>query len=186
MRSALLALLLPVLLAAQITSGALSGTVLDAAGAAVPNAKVTLTGEGNGFVRSVLTTREGFFALPDLTPAIFTLSIEAPGFKKYRQMGVQINADEQRSAGQIRLEVGHISESVTVTAEAVSVDLASGERAGTLSGQQLDEIALRGRDIFDAVSLMAGVVDTTDGRDSPSPPVFPASTSWADAATRRT
>src|SRR5262244_4266429 len=109
MRTALFLLLLPILLASQITSGALSGTVLDTAGAAVPDAKVTLTGEGNGFVRSVLTTHEGFFSLPDLTPAVFTLTIEAPGFKKYRQTGLQINADRQRSTGQIRLEVGHIS-----------------------------------------------------------------------------
>ncbi len=66
--------------------------------------------------------------------------------------------------GEINLEVGQVSDSVTVTAEAVSVNLTSGERAGTLTGDQLDQIALRGRDIFDAVSLMAGVVDTSDGR----------------------
>ena len=52
-----------------------------------------------------------------------------------------------------------ISESVTVTAEAMTVNLSSGEGSGTLDGNQLDQIALRGRDIFDAVSLMAGVVD---------------------------
>ena len=169
MRRLCLLLCLPALLAAQNTSCALSGTVHDAAGAVIPNIKVSLTAEDNGFVRSVLTTREGFFSFPDLTPATFTLSIEAPGFKTYRQTRILINADEQKSLGQITLQVGQVNESVTVTAEAVSVDLASGERAGTLSGQQLDEIALRGRDIFDAVSLMAGVVDTTDGRDSPSP-----------------
>ena len=71
--------------------------------------------------------------------------------------------------GQIKLQVGQVSESVTVTADAVTVNTANGERAGTLSGEQLDEIALRGRDIFDAISLMPGVVDTSDGRDSPSP-----------------
>jgi len=169
MRTAFLVLLLPALLAAQITSSALSGTVHDAAGAVVPNAKVTLTGEENGFVRTAPTTNEGFFSFPDLTPATFTLTVEASGFKRYRQTRILINADEQRSLGQIRLEVGQVTESVTVIAEAVGVDLASGERAGVLSGQQLDEMALRGRDIFDAVSLLAGVVDTSDGRDSPSP-----------------
>ena len=51
----------------------------------------------------------------------------------------------------------------------MSVDLSSGERSGTLDSNQLDQIALRGRDIFDAVSLMAGVVDTSDGRDAPGP-----------------
>jgi Carboxypeptidase regulatory-like domain len=169
MRSVLLSLLMPALLAAQVTSSALSGTVQDAAGAVVPNAKVTLIGEANGFVRTVNTTNEGFFSFPDITPSTFTLSVEVKGFKTYRQTGIQLTASEQKSLGQIKLDVGQLTESVTVAAEAVSVDLVSGERAGTMTGQQLDEIALRGRDVFDAVSLMAGVVDTSDGRDSPGP-----------------
>jgi hypothetical protein len=155
-------------LAAQNTCS-LSGTVHDSAGSVVPNVKATLTDQGNGFVRTVVTTNEGFFSFPDLTPATFSLSLEAPGFKTYRETGIAISADERRSLGQIKLDVGQVSDSVTVTAEVVNVDLATGERAGTLSGNQLDEIALRGRDIFDAVSLMAGVIDTSDGRDSPSP-----------------
>ena len=169
MRATLLLILAPALLAAQNTSSALSGTVHDAAGAAVPNAKVTLTGEDNGFVRSVHTSGEGFFSFPDLTPASFSLTVEAPGFKVYRQNRILLNANEQRSLGEIRMEVGQVTESVTVTAESVAVDLSTGERSGTLSGEQLDQIALRGRDVFDAVSLMAGVVDTSDGRDAPGP-----------------
>lgn len=169
MRTLFLALLLPALSAAQVTSCAVSGTVKDPGGAVVPGAKVTLTGEGNGFVRAVLTTAEGFFSFPDLTPATFTLGVESKGFKTYHQTGIVINADEQRSLGQITLEIGQVNETVTVSAEAVAVNLATGEHSGDLSGTQLDEIALRGRDIFDAVSLMAGVVDTSDGRDAPGP-----------------
>jgi hypothetical protein len=166
---ALTLLFLPAVLPAQITSCGLSGTVRDSAGAVVPNAKITLTSESNGFLRTATTTPEGFFSFPDLTPATFTLAIEAPGFKTYRQTSIMINADEQRSLGQIKLEVGQVSESVTVTAEAVTLELSTGEKSGTLSGQQLDEMALRGRDVFDAVSLMAGVIDTSDGRDAPGP-----------------
>ena len=164
-----MALMLAGLLPAQNTSCGLSGTVLDPGGAAMPGVKVTLTGESNGFVRTVTTTGAGFFAFPDLTAATFTLSIEAPGFKGYRETGIAIDSGEQRSAGEIRMQLGQVSESVTVTAEAAAVNLVTGERAGTLTGPQLDEIALRGRDIFDAVSLMPGVVDTSDGRDAPTP-----------------
>ena len=71
--------------------------------------------------------------------------------------------------GKSNCKSAQVSESVTITADAVSVNTTNGERAGTLSGEQLDEIALRGRDLFDAISLMPGVVDTSDGRDSPSP-----------------
>jgi hypothetical protein len=154
---------------AQNTSSSLSGTVQDPGGAVMPGITVTLKGEGNGFVRTVKTTNDGFFNFPDLTPATFTLSIETPGFKKYRQTGILINAAEQRSMGRIKLDVGQLTEAITVQAEIVAVNTTTGDRSGTLSGEQLDEIALRGRDIFDAVSLMPGVIDTSDGRDSPSP-----------------
>ena len=169
MKRLLLALLLPALLPAQNVSCSLAGTVQDSAGAVIPNAKVTLTGQENGFVRTVTTNHDGFFSYPDLTPATFTIAIEAPGFKVYQQTGILINADEHRMMGQVKLQIGQVSESVTVAADAVTVNTANGERAGTLSGDQLDEIALRGRDVFDAISLMPGVVDTSDGRDSPSP-----------------
>jgi hypothetical protein len=162
-------LLLPALMLAQNTSCSLAGTVHDSAGAVVPNAKVVLTGEGNGFVRTVATNNEGFFSYPDLTAATFTLAVEAPGFKTYKKTGILINASEHPDLGIIKLQLGQVSETVTVTADVVTVNTANGERAGTLSGEQLDEIALRGRDIFDAISLMPGVVDTSDGRDSPSP-----------------
>jgi hypothetical protein len=169
MKRILFALLLPALLPAQNTSCSLTGTVADPAGALIPNAKVTLTGQANGFVRTTATNRDGIFSYPDLTPADFTISIEAPGFKQYRQTDIGIHADEQRSLGQITLSIGRTTDTVTVTAEAVAVNTMNGERAGTLSGEQLDQIALRGRDIFDAISLMAGVVDISDGRDAPGP-----------------
>src|SRR5215471_637310 len=105
----LLLLTLPALLSAQNTSSALSGTVQDSGGAVIANVKVTLTGEGNGFVRTVTTTNEGYFSFPDLTPATFTLTVEAPGFKTYRQTGISNSADQQRSLGQIKLDVGQLS-----------------------------------------------------------------------------
>lgn len=165
----LLVLLCFSLLRAQNTSCALSGSVHDPAGAPIANGRITLTAEQNGFVRSVTTSHEGFFSFPDLTAAAFTLSVEAPGFKSYRQTGIEIGAGEQRSLGRITLPVGELSQSVQVTAEAVAVNLISGARTGTLGGDQLDHMALRGRDVFDAIALMPGVVDTSDGRDAPGP-----------------
>ena len=90
MKRLLLALLLPALLPAQNISCSLAGTVQDSAGAVIPNAKVTLTGQENGFVRTVTTNHEGFFSYPDLTPATFMIAIEAPGFKVYKETGIQI------------------------------------------------------------------------------------------------
>src|SRR5258708_35683063 len=144
----LLLLLLPALLPAQNTSCSLAGTVHDPAGAVVPGAKVTLTSEGNGFVRTVSTTHEGFFSLPDLTPATFTIVIEAPGFKLYRETGVMISADEHRSLGQIRLQVGQVSESVTITSDAVTANTANVQRPATLRAHQPHSLPPPARDNF--------------------------------------
>ncbi len=168
MRILLFALLIAAQLSAQNTSGSISGTVQDGAGAVVPNAKVTLTGQQNGFVRTVTTNKEGFFSYPDLTPATFTMKVEAPGFKTHSKSEIVVGASDRKTEN-VSLTIGQLNESVTVTAESVSVNLSSGEGSGTLDNDQLDQIALRGRDIFDAVSLMAGVVDISDGRDAPGP-----------------
>jgi hypothetical protein len=162
-------LCLPALLTAQNNSSSLSGTLHDATGAVLPGVNVVLTGEDNGFVRRTITSKEGFFSFPDLTAATFTLAVDAPGFKHYRQTSIVLDSSEERALGEIHLEVGQASESVTIAANAISVNLASGERSGTLDGEHLDHLALRGRDVFDAISLMPGVVDTSDGRDAPGP-----------------
>lgn len=169
MRFLAVLLLLRAVLSAQNISCALSGTVLDPANAAMAGIQITLTSEDKGFVRTVTTNSNGFFSFPDLTPATFTLAINASGFKTYRQTGIAIGSSEQRSLGEICLQLGELADSVTVNAEAVAVNITTGEKAGSLDAKELDSLALRGRDIFDAVSLMPGVVDTSDGRDAPSP-----------------
>ena len=145
-------------LAAQNTSSALSGTVQDAAGAIIPNVKVTLTGEGNGFVRSVKTNDSGYFSFPDLMAAKYNLAVVAAGFKRYEQKGIALNSGDQRSLGTLTLAVGEVTESVTITAEAAPVQLGSSEKAGVLTGEEIDSMALRGRDFFDAIGLVAGAL----------------------------
>lgn len=169
MQRVLFLLFLAALLAAQNTTSTISGTVQDPGGAVIAGVQITLTGEGNGFVRTVTSNNDGFFSFADLAQATYTLSMEAPGFKRYRQTGIEISSSEQRSLGRISLQIGEVSESVTVSAEIVTVNLANGEKSGTLTSDQLENMALRGRDIFDAISLLPGVVDTSDGRDAPGP-----------------
>lgn len=156
-------------LLAQNISSTLTGSVVDPHSAAIAAVRITLTDEAQGFVHTTQTNHEGYFSFPDLTSATFTLSINAPGFHPYRQTGIVLSSSEQRALGRIRLEVGAATETVTVTADVVAVNTATGERSGTLGAKDLDSLALRGRDIFDAVSLMPGVVDTSDGRDAPGP-----------------
>ncbi|MCL5744964.1 MAG: Plug and carboxypeptidase regulatory-like domain-containing protein [Acidobacteria bacterium] len=153
---------------AQNISCLLSGTVHDPTGAVVPGAEVKLVADATGFVRTTKTNSVGFFVYPDLTASVFSLSVSAPGFKQYAQGGIEIRSGEQRSLGIVRLELGTAADTVTVTAEAAQVMAASGERAGVLQDEELSALAIKSRDIMDAVALLPGVVDTNESRESPS------------------
>jgi hypothetical protein len=153
---------------AQNISCALSGTVQDPGGAVFPGVEVALTSAENGFVRTTKTNQDGFFSFPDLTASTFTLALSTPGFKRYSQSGIQVNSGEQRSLGVIQLQLGEVSESVSVTADVNRVKLASGERGTVLTQEDLAELSLRGRDFMDAVALLPGVIDITEGREVPS------------------
>ena len=169
MRLAAILAVFPISLFAQNISSGLSGIVQDPGGAAIAAAQVVIANEGQGFTRKEATNAEGFFSFPDLNPGSYDLTVASAGFGSYRQNGIVLNSGEQRSAGVIRMRVGSLTESVTVTADAVSLNTVTGEKAASMGASELASLALRGRDVFDAVSLMAGVVDTSDGRDAPGP-----------------
>ena len=160
----LIAVLIPLLAHGQNISSSLSGVVADASGARAAGAEATLTSQ-QGFLRTTRTNGEGYFAFPDLTAGVYTLSVSAPGFKKYVQSQIELSSSDQRSLPTIKLQVGEVTESVTVTAEVAPVQLGSSERAGTLTTDDLQTLALRGRDFMDAVGLLPGVVDTADSRE---------------------
>jgi len=169
MKSILMALLLASAVAsAQNVSCLLSGTLQDSTGAVIPGAEIKLTAASTGFVRTTKTNSEGFFSFPDLTPSAFTLGISVSGFKSYSQTGIEINSGEQRSVGVIQLQLGGTAETISVTAEQVPVMSASGERAGVLTSTDLSDVAIKGRDFMDAVSLIPGVVDLNDTREAPA------------------
>lgn len=151
----------------QNVSSAISGTVVDQTGASLGGALVKVVDGATGFERNGTSNERGFVSFTDLRTGSFTLTVNAPGFKKYQQRGIEIVTGKQRSMGQIRLQVGETSKSVTVTAESTCVELGSSERSGTLTGKELNEMALKGRDFFDAIGLMAGIVDVADNRDAP-------------------
>ena len=168
LRIVLVLIIASAIAAAQNTSCSLSGSVQDPDGGAFANIEIRLTGADTGFVRTTKTNHEGFFSFPDLTPATFVLSVASPGFKSYSQSGIAITSSEQRSIGIIHLELGSVTDSVSVTAEVAPVMLSSGERANVLTSKDMDEIALKGRDFMGAVALLPGVVDLNEDREAPS------------------
>jgi hypothetical protein len=157
-----LALLLAASALAQ-TSASLSGTVHDAQGGAVSGAKVTLKDTGGTVQLDTTTNSEGFYAFPVIQPGTYTVSIEATGFKKSVKSGIVVNASDRQSTGVTVLEVGDISNTVEVTADAAQLQIKteSGEQSTAINNQQIQNLAVNGRNYLDLLKLTPGVVVTT-------------------------
>src|SRR5512140_815444 len=162
-------LLLPLLALGQNISGSLSGTVQDSLSAAFAGAEVRVSNTETGFLRTVKTNMEGYFSFPDLRPGAYDLEIRGEGFKQHRQEKIVVNAGDSRSLGTVTLELGAVTESVTVSAEVSRVPMGSSERVGVISAVEMQDMALRGRDFMDVIGLLPGVVDTNESREAPNP-----------------
>jgi len=150
---------------AQDVSGSLSGTVQDPTGASLPDVETVLTNSQTSISWRTKTNSGGFFSFGSLMTGTFSLEIAAPGYRRYSETGIDVGAGEQRSLGPIRLKLGQVSEAVTVTAEPSHVKLASGDRSSIITEADLSTLATRAGDIMDAVALLPGVVDTSNGRE---------------------
>src|SRR2546425_3317398 len=95
----------------------IQGTILDPNGGAVASAKVTVTNEATGVTRDTVTSAEGFYRVSELPPGTYTVTVEASGFKQATSKGIVVEAEQPRGLD-ITLQVGAVSEQVTVTASA--------------------------------------------------------------------
>ena len=130
--SILLTLSFIVTASAQETTGTITGTVLDANGAAVANANVTVSDtEKKVVVRTLTTNEEGFYSVPNLPPATYDVTVEMAGFKKYLANAVKVDVGQRRTLD-VNLETGSIAETVTIEAQPVAVELTSPTAAARL------------------------------------------------------
>jgi carboxypeptidase family protein/TonB-dependent receptor-like protein len=160
-----LALLLAVSAFAQNT-GSLSGIVQDTNGGALAGAKVTVNDPAKGFQLETRTNSEGIFSFSTVPPGTYSVTVEASGFKKTVKSGIILNIADRQSTGVITLEIGGIENTVEVTADAAQLLLKteSGEISQTINGDQVQNLALNGRNYLDLVKLTPGVVSTVNGQ----------------------
>src|SRR5437867_209204 len=147
---------------AQSITGAISGVVIDPSDAVVSGVNVRLTSSATGAERTATTNEAGRFFFGSLQPGGYKLSIEAQGFRRLEQTGINVSAAETLRLPDLKLEVGQVSDSVQVRAQAAIVQTQTAERAGTLTTSQVQNLAIRGRNITSLVSLLPGVVDLDD------------------------
>ncbi len=141
---------------AQVTTATLYGLVRDPSGSMLPGAIVTMTQEETGAVRSTTTNDSGEFALSALPVGTYEVKIELPGFKAHVRRGFQLTSG-QTARESFELELGAVSENVTVEGVAALVKTASSEQMETLNKTQVSELPLSRRNITGLLQLAPGV-----------------------------
>jgi hypothetical protein len=142
------------------TTGNITGTVRDPQGAAVPKAEVTVTEEKTGASRTVTANDDGFYNIPSLPAGIYTISTSPAGFKKTVATGVDLHVNENKTVN-LDLQVGQVTETVTVTSDAAPVEVRSGEVSSLISEKQVTELPLNGRNYAQLALMVPGVSPVT-------------------------
>src|ERR1700674_1575074 len=138
----------------SVSNGSISGTVTDATGAVVPNAKVTMTGSTGQTVHAT-TSGAGTYSPGALVPGTYSVRGEAKGFKT-TQLSVDVQVNNTAN-GSIKLEIGQESTVVEVQASEVQVNTEQAEVQGVLMADQIANLPVNGRNFLDLAQLEPGV-----------------------------
>jgi hypothetical protein len=146
------------------SSGSFTGTVLDDTGAVVTGAEVSVSDPGTGFRRTAVTNGDGIYFVGGLGAATYDITIAAPGFQKYEAKKVILRVGEKLRVD-TKLVVGKVTSEIVVEGNAAGkVETQSSELAGTITGDQISQLELNGRDFTTLIKLIPGVSDQT-GQD---------------------
>ncbi len=142
---------------AQTGQATLQGLITDAGGASIPGAGITLTDTSTGVARQALSNSEGRFVLPSLLPGDYQVSVGKTGFRRYQQSGIKLNV-QQNLTLDIQLEVGDVTTTVDVTADAPPLDTSSSTVSTTLGNKSVSDLPLIGRNVIGLANLLPGVL----------------------------
>ena len=157
-------LLLAFALNAQVDTGTILGTVRDNSGAVVANATVTVRNQGTDFSQSTATSSTGTFTITPLKVGAYSVEVEAPGFKKEKRIGLELNI-QQQLVTDFNLEVGNVSTEVDVTAVTPILQTENGSVGQVINSQVVNDLPLNGRNYTFLARLVPGAtVGQPEGR----------------------
>ena len=145
---------------AQVTTGAVLGTVQDSTGAVLPGVEVTATNLDTGITRTAIASDEGTYRLTNLSLGNYEVSASLPGFSTEVRSGIELTIG-RRAVVDFTLSVGEISERVTVTGEAPLVETTSGSLGDLVDRRTVLALPLNGRDMTDLLTLQAGTANVS-------------------------
>jgi hypothetical protein len=140
--------------------GSISGTVKDPSGGVIVNAQVTVTENGTGLLHTTHTDNKGHYTFPVLPVGAYVLEVEASGFGKYERKDIALDTSAALTLN-AALEVGNVSQSVTVTDNTLHVETESTQMGQVITGRQITAVPLDGRSYTDLLALQPGVAPQT-------------------------
>ncbi len=147
---------------AQTPTATLQGTVQDASGAFVPDAKVTITNVNTNETVQLTTDSTGRYLRPFLPPGTYTIAVEKEGFRTVRQENVVLNVGQNRTVN-LTLEVGVVTEQVQITATPPPLDVNTATIGQVIDYKRIMDLPLNGRAVFSLANLTPGVNPTGGG-----------------------
>ena len=160
----LLAVLTTVSASAQVATSSVSGTVIDSAGGAIPGAAVVVKNE-SGVSFEAVTNGEGLFNIPGVPPGIYTITVSLTGFKTAVISDTRVISGTPANI-KATLEVGQLTETVTVAASSELINTQTAQVASTLNADQLNRMPTPTRNALNAVTFLPGINTATTNRES--------------------
>jgi len=142
---------------AQVPTGTIEGTVKDSQGLSVPGAAVTLANEGTTRMQTATTSSRGGFQFTHLNVGVYKVEVSKAGFKISVVNSIKLDASTEYSVPPVTLEVGAVTDTVRIEADANLVRTAGAELADTVEEKQVEELPILDRNPMELMSLQAGV-----------------------------
>lgn len=162
--------LAPIPAAAQVLYGSLVGTVTDPTGAAVPNANVTATNKETGQQRTTQSNSSGGYTFVAVQPGTYEVKVAAAGFKTVTEPNIEVTANAT-ARGDFDLQVGNVSESITIEATAAALQTDSASVRGEVQGKTLVNLPMPvGRNYQNALITIPGFSPPTNAHSVPTNP----------------
>lgn len=141
---------------AQTFTGSILGSVQDSSGAVAPGATVVITNTGTNAITTVHSDASGNYAAPLLPPGQYSVQVELQGFKRFLREGITLQIQQQARVD-IRLEIGTVSESVVVSADAELVEATTSSVGKVVDNRRIMELPLNTRNVYSLIYLTPGV-----------------------------
>lgn len=145
-------------IAAAQTTQQFTGHVVDSTGALIPQAEILVHNQGTGVDTRTVTTSQGVYTVPYLTPGTYTITVQKQGFKTEQKTNIMLNVD-QASTIDFQLSVGPTTEEVTVNASAAQIELTKADGGEIIDSERVNEMPLDSRNPYGLFGLAPGAHD---------------------------